>query len=164
MVVLICAHFLWKFTVIGDETDTQVQFFGFDISAPFSFMASHVASASYFILHALGSDVQLLTHNWLRYPNHVNVQIVWSCSGLKQAYIFTCIIAFSHGKFVKKMWFIPLGLVVVYFVNIIRIAAITALIEHHPEQFELLHEHIFKYAFYAFVFALWVWWEEKISH
>lgn len=163
MLVLVVAHFFWKFTVRGDETDTIVTFFGFNISTPFNFMAQHVAQATAFILHFAGSDAQLIDHNVIRHENGVAVRIVWSCTGLKQAYIFFCIIAFYSNNFKQKIWFIPVGLVVIYAVNILRIAAITALVESFPEYFDLLHEHLFKYLFYLIMFGMWVIWEEKIK-
>ena len=162
VVILMVSHFVWKLTVLGDESDLVVTFAGYDISAPFNFMASHVARATYSCLHFIGSDIRLEPWNVLRYPNDVAVRIVWSCTALKQAYIFICIIAFYKGPFLKKMWFIPAGLIVVYAFNIFRISAITFLIEKHPDWFGFLHEHLFKYMYYAVIFGMWVYWEERV--
>lgn len=162
VVILMVSHFVWKLTVLGDESDLVVTFAGYDISAPFNFMASHVARATYSCLHFIGSDIRLEPWNVLRYPNDVAVRIVWSCTALKQAYIFICIIAFYKGPFFKKMWFIPAGLIVVYAFNIFRISAITFLIEKHPDWFGFLHEHLFKYMYYAVIFGMWVYWEERV--
>jgi len=163
LLVLVCAHFFWKITVKGDETDTIVTFLGMNISAPFNFMAAHVAKATAWLLQLFGSDILKCDQNLLRYENGVGVRIVWSCSGLKQAYIFVCIIAFYSGNFKKKLAYIAVGLVVVYLVNILRISAITALVKFYPAQFELMHEYIFKYLFYLILFGMWVLWDEKIS-
>jgi exosortase/archaeosortase family protein len=114
-------------------------------------------------LHFVGSGAQLIDHNVIRHENGVAVRIVWSCTGLKQAYIFFCIIAFYSGNLKQKIWFIPLGLLLIYIVNILRITAITALIEPFPEYFDLLHEHLFKYLFYIIMFGMWVFWEEKVK-
>ncbi len=163
VVILVASHFFWKFTVLGDESDTLVTFFGLDISAPFNYLASHVARVTADLLQTLGFSVQLEPNNVLRHENNTAVRIVWACTGLKQAYIFICIIAFYRGPIIKKLWYIPAGLVVVYLFNIFRIAAITAIIEQHPGWFDILHEHLFKYLFYVVIFGMWVLWEEKIS-
>ncbi len=163
VVILLASHFFWKFTVLGDESDTLVTFFGLDISAPFNYLASHVARVTADLLQTLGFSVQLEPNNVLRHENNTAVRIVWACTGLKQAYIFICIIAFYRGPIIKKLWYIPAGLVVVYLFNIFRIAAITAIIEQHPGWFDILHEHLFKYLFYVVIFGMWVLWEEKIS-
>ncbi len=162
VVILTVSHFFWKFTVLGDETDQIVTFFGLNISAPFNFMATHVANVTAHILKWLGYQFTL-TNNTIIYSSNVGVHIVWACSGLKQAYIFTCIIGFYRGSLRNKVWFIPIGLLVVYIVNVIRITAIAALIKDHPDWFYHLHEHLFKYLFYAIIFGMWVIWEEKFS-
>ena len=158
-----CAHFFWKITVRGDETDTIVSFLGLNISGPFNLMAAHVADATACVLQFGGYEIQQFANNVLRHENGVAVRIVWSCTGLKQAYIFICLIAFYSGYLKKKLWFISAGLVVVYIVNILRISAITALVEAYPNQFELLHEYVFKYLFYVILFGMWVLWDEKIA-
>ena len=64
---------------------------------------------------------------------------------------------------VKKLWFIPLGLVCAYLFNILRITLIAIAIEHHPDWFELLHEYVFKYMFYFMLFCLWLLWTHRIA-
>ena len=162
VVILLISNFFWKYNVLGDETNTLVTLFGIDISSPFVFMARHVAGICTCLLHAIGSNVTLSASNIIRHENNVSAQIIWGCTGLKQAYIFFCIIAFSRGPWTKKMWFIPVGLLVVYFFNIFRITFIVAFIENHPNSFDLLHFYIFKYLFYMIIFAMWVYWEEII--
>jgi exosortase/archaeosortase family protein len=163
MVILIVSHFLWKFTVLGDESDTIVTFFGLDISAPFSLMADHVAKMVKNILTMFGYVIMGETGNILRHENGNAVRIVWACTGIKQAYIFFCIIAFYRGPFKTKLWYIPLGIAVTYLFNIFRISVITGIVYNHFNLFELVHEHIFKYLFYGLIFGMWVLWEEKIS-
>jgi len=163
IVVLISAHFFWKLTVLGDDSDILITFLGLDISAPFNAMAAHVARATNHILAYFNYDLELHQYNVLKYTNGVAVRIVWSCTGLKQAYIFCCLIAFYKGNLKQKLWFIPLGLLVVYITNIVRISAIVALIRDNPQWFDLLHEYIFKYLFYLVLFGMWVLWEEKIK-
>jgi len=162
VIILAVSNFFWKYNVLGDETDTLVTLFGINISTPFVFMARHVAELCSWLLHTIGSNVTLDASNTLRHGNNVSVQIIWGCTGLKQAYIFFCIIAFSRGPWAKKIWYIPLGLLVVYLFNILRITFIVAFIENHHNTFDLLHFYIFKYLFYLIIFAMWVYWEEII--
>ena len=163
VVLLMLSHFFWKFTVLGDETETIVTFFGMNISAPFNLMADHVAKVTTRMLEIMGYSISLSADNVVRHDNNVAVHVVWACTGLKQAYIFVCIIAFYRGTLKNKLWFIPLGLLVVYLFNIFRIVAITALIKENPEWFYILHEHVFKYLFYVIIFGMWILWEEVVS-
>jgi exosortase/archaeosortase family protein len=163
MLVLFCAHFFWKFSMNGDETDTVITWFGLDISQPFNAMARHVAEITHRILQSWKIETELFANNVIQHDNRVAVRIVWSCTGIKQAYIFVCLILFYKSDWLKKIWFIPLGLVLVYVINMLRIAAITALVKYYPQQFDFMHEHLFKYLFYVFLFGLWVIWDEKIA-
>jgi exosortase/archaeosortase family protein len=161
-IILLGAHFFWKFTMLGDESDVVVTFFGLDLSAGFNLMVDHVTRVVYDILTMLKYQVELDDSSVIRHDNGVAVRIVWACTGLKQAYIFIAIIAFYKGPFLKKLWFIPAGLVVVYLFNIFRILMIVASIRENPNSFEFLHEGLYKYLYYGVIFLMWVLWEERI--
>ena len=165
-VILMLSNVFWKYNVLGDESEninSIVTFWGLNITPPFTMLAHHVGHVTESILHLFGSKAVLLPTNSLRHPNGNSVLIIWACTGLKQAYIFFCIIAFYRGPWLKKLWYIPLGLVVVYLFNILRIAIIAAFIENHPDWFNFLHFYFFKYLFYGIIFLMWVLWEEKIA-
>lgn len=164
-VVLLVANLFWKYDVLGEESTTAgsiVTFWGLNISAPFDWMSCHVARAAASVLHFFGSQVSLVPTNVLQYSNGNSVQVIWSCTGIKQAYICFCILAFSPGPWKKKVWYIPACLFVVYLFNIFRISFIVACIENHPHWFQLLHLYIFKYLFYGIIFLMWVIWVENI--
>lgn len=163
VIILLVSHFFWKFTVQGDESNTLVTFFGLDITAPFAYMARHFAYMTEKVLHFFGSDVMLAKDNILYYSNGNGVRIVWACTGIKQAYIFFCIIAFTRGPWLKKLWYIPSGIIVIYLFNLLRMVVIIGLAKNHMEWFDILHNYIFKYLFYGVIFLMWVIWDEKIA-
>ena len=162
MVILLVSHFFWKFFVLGDELGDQVTFFGLDITQPFVVMSEHIAVWTHKALNFIGYSTNLMPGNVIRHTtgSQGGVCVVWSCSGIKQAYIFFVIILFYPGPWKHKLWYIPMGLLFVYLFNLFRIFLITAIIKKHPEQFDLWHEHILKYAFYGMIFLLWVAWNE----
>lgn len=166
MLILMLSNFFWKYNVKGDEAsyvDSTVTFWGLNISAPFVWLAHNTAHVTLAIMHFFGSDATLEPVNLIHHTNGHSVLIVWACTGLKQAYIFFCVIAFNRGSLVKKMWFIPAGLIVIYLFNIFRITVIASLIENHPDWFDFLHFYLFKYIFYGIIFLMWVLWEEKFA-
>jgi len=162
-VILMISNLFWKYNVLGDESNTLVTFWGLDISAPFIIMARHVSEVTTMILNNLGWNISLNSANVVRHESGNSAQIIWACTGLKQAYIFFCIIAFARGPWLKKLWYIPLGILVVYLFNIFRITVIVAFIDKHPDWFEFLHLYFLKYLFYGVIFGMWVYWEEKIA-
>lgn len=163
VVALLAAHFFWKFTVIADEHGGPVYWFGWDISKPFDVLSAHIANVAYQIIHIGKDTIHYIRPYTLRFDTGYAVIIVWSCTGLKQSFIWLVIMLTARGDWHKKLWFIPLGFVCIYLFNILRIVAITLVMEHHHELFELFHSYIFKYLFYFMLFMLWVWWTEKVG-
>ena len=165
MVVMMLSNFFWKYNMIGDESkdpDSMVSFWGMNVSAPFVWMAHHVSTMCYLILNFLGWNITLEPINIIRHATGNSVQIIWACTGLKQAYIGLCILLFARGPWIKKLWYIPLSLLIIYVFNIFRISFIVACVENHPNWFHFLHLYAFKYVFYGIIFLQWMFWEEKI--
>lgn len=163
VVALLAANYFWKFTVLGDESGIQVTWFGLDITRPFDAMAHHITSIVYGLLSLTNEHVHFLEPNILRFDTGTSTKIVWSCTALKQSFIWIVIMLVARGSWVRKLWFIPLGLACAYLFNILRIALIAMSIEHHPEWFDFLHEYLFKYLFYGMLFCLWLWWSERVA-
>ena len=173
VVTLLVANYFWKWTMNGDEFGEQVTWFGLDVTAPFEFMACHVASAVYWLLSLFRDTVYMPDEHTIRFASGVGTTIIWGCSGLKQSFIWLCLILtvrpifkYSNSQILKfsiaTLLYILLGWLCCYVFNILRIFLIALLIEHHPDWFEVLHNYIFKYLFYAMLFGLWVIFVEKI--
>ena len=173
VVTLLVANYFWKWTMNGDEYGEQVTWFGLDVTAPFEFMACHIASVVYGLLSLFRDTVYMADEHTIRFASGVGTTIIWGCSGLKQSFIWLCLILTvrpifksSNSQILKfsiaKLLYILLGWLCCYVFNILRIFLIALLIEHHPDWFEVLHNYIFKYLFYAMLFGLWVIFVEKI--
>lgn len=82
-----------------------------------------------------------------------------NCNSLELCALFAgFIIAFPSGA-KRKIWFIPLGVVLIYFLNVLRVVAL-AIIEKNLS-FALLnfnHTYTFTILVYLFIFLLWYWW------
>lgn len=165
VIALLGAHFFWKYTVIADEHSTgPIMWLGMDISAPFDALSAHIARVVYELISLTRDSIWLYLPDLLRYDNGNAVRIVWSCTALKQSFIWICIMLVARGAWQRKLWFVPLGLVCIYVFNILRIYLIALAVEFHPDWFELLHAYLFKYLFYFMLFMLWVWWTEKLQY
>ena len=166
VIILLVSHFLWKGSFIeGQDLRGLPQIFlwrSFDLSVVFNTAVEYLSAQVYWLVHdVFNMDVVMLKHSMYLKEISSLVKVVWSCSGLKQMFVFFCIIAFYPGSEKHKLWFIPLGLVLIWILNVIRISAIIALFEQFPNSFELFHE-LSKYVFYFVIFMFWVLWEEKI--
>lgn len=175
MVTLLVANYAWKWTVMGDESGDCVTWLGHDITAPFEFMSCHIAAVVYWLLSLVRDTVIMTDVHTIHFTSGSGTTIVWSCTALKQSFIWLCLILtvqstqitnhksqMCNRLWLHKLWFIPFGWLCCYLFNILRIFIIALFIEHHPEWFHVLHDYIFKYLFYAMLFGLWVWFVEGI--
>ena len=161
IIVLVVTHYFWKFTMAGDESDRVVTFLGINLTPLFVWSTHFVAQASYHIVDWFTEHVALYG-NTLCFTNGNSVRVVWGCNGLKQLFIFICIMLFSRGPFNKKLWFIPIGVVILIIVNLLRVSGLAIIVHHHREWFHFFHNYAFKYLFYGIIFLIWVFWEEVI--
>ena len=167
MITLLVANYFWKFTMVGDEDGAVVTWFGLNVTAPFDMMARHIAAVVYWMIGLFTDSAFQPDAYTIRFIGGSGTRIIWGCSGLKQSFIWICLILtvvpFKNRKlWLHKAWFIVVGLVCCYAFNILRIFLIAILTAHHPEWFHLLHDYIFKYLFYGMLFGLWVIFVEKI--
>ena len=162
VVTLLVANYAWKWTFVGDEEGDVVTWLGMDVTAPFEFMACHIASVVYWLLSLVRDTAYMTDVHTIRFVSGSGTTIIWGCTGLKQSFIWLCLILTVRGGWKHKLWFIPFGWLCCYVFNILRIFLISLFIEYHPEWFDVLHDYIFKYLFYAMLFGLWVWFVEKI--
>ncbi|MBQ6724134.1 MAG: archaeosortase/exosortase family protein [Paludibacteraceae bacterium] len=162
MITLLVANYFWKFTMMGDEDGEVVKWFGLNVTAPFDILSRHIAAAVYWLVDLFRDTVTMTDAYSIRFDSGSGTRIIWGCSGLKQSFIWLCLILTVRGGWKQKLWFIPIGWICCYAFNILRIFLITLLIEQHPDWFHMLHDYIFKYLFYGMLFSLWVIFVEKI--
>ena len=168
MITLLVANYAWKWTFVGDENGDVVTWLGYDVTAPFEFMACHIAQVVYWLVSLFRDTVYMVGEHTVRFETGSGSTIIWGCTGLKQSFIWMCLILTvkstqpAYKTWLHKLWFIPVGWLCCYVFNILRITAITLFVEFHPEWFHMLHDYIFKYLFYAMLFGLWVIFVEKI--
>lgn len=161
-VTLLAADLLWKLTVHGDERGTEVTWFALNASPLFDAVTRHVTDEVYWVVQCFRDTVHL-TGQRIWFDSGSGSRIVWSCSGLKQAWIWLALMLTARGSWARKAWFIPMGWLCCHLFNILRISAICLFIEFHPDWFHPLHDYLFKYLFYGMMFGLWVWWIEKVG-
>lgn len=171
MITLLISNYAWKYSMWGEEDGVgAVTWLGIvDCTPVFDAYAEHITDAVYMICSSVRDTLTRPSANLLCWSSGSGTRIVWSCTPLKQAFIWLCLMLTTawgnepRGReMAKRIGWILLGLVVIHTFNILRISIITLFIEHHPEWFELLHTYIFKYLFYGIMFLLWVVYVEKL--
>lgn len=165
MVLLFATHYFWKLVVDADLHSQQIAIFGIDMTTQFHAISRFTAKMVHGFVCLFPDTQNFVNQDTLIYftDGKIKLNIIWGCTGIKQLYIFITIMLLYKGPLMKKLWYIPLGCLILQAYNIIRIGALAFLTKEHPERFDFLHEGLFRYIYYGLIFLLWVIWEEKIS-
>lgn len=85
------------------------------------------------------------------------------CNGITLMFLFAIFVVSYPGQLKKKLWFIPLGVLIIYIVNIIRIIILSIIALKAPQYLEFNHTYTFTFITYGIVFLLWMIWVNKFS-
>ena len=83
------------------------------------------------------------------------------CMGRNVMLAFAAMIFILPGKIKHKIWYIPLGLIILIFVNILRISGLAIIYKCCPEHGDINHYFVFKIAAWSVIFLLWAIWINK---
>ncbi len=127
-----------------------------------------VAEQTKCLLNAVGYDAEIQQHSdevsiKLMLDGYYISRVVEGCNSISIIILFiSFIIAFSNG-FMRTGIYILTGSLLIYIVNIIRIAIITVAIYKFPNYLFLLHEFLFPAIIYGATFLLWFVWVRYYS-
>ena len=177
--LLFLFHCSWKIAIDGDMDSDFIYLFDKNITPDwFHTACKWLANAAAWFVHLFPGGKDVIVDNTLVYfpDGGIKISIIWGCTGIKQMFIFSAIMIFYRcisfkrnetGKLAvqfnpywKKLWYIPMGCVILTIYNVIRIGSTVLLTKGHPERFDSLHDGIFRYIYYGLIFLLWVTWEE----
>lgn len=117
--------------------------------------------------HIFGVDI--VTHQHIIGVVNCNdtysfVSVAPECTSLKQWLHWLFLMLLFPGPWKHKLWYIPLGLVIIEWINVVRVVGITLCMIPFPDHFNFFHDYIFKTLFYFFIFIMWLIWVEKFLH
>jgi exosortase/archaeosortase family protein len=88
----------------------------------------------------------------------VGVHVADGCNGLTTIGLFIGFVVAYPGKMIRRLLFIPLGILAIYATNVLRVIAMVLAQKYWPAAFDPLHGFGLTAIFYVVVFALWVLW------
>jgi exosortase/archaeosortase family protein len=99
--------------------------------------------SKWFVINILSISVTYDDAKQIMYfGNGAFLGVNMSCSGFKQLLQLALLFLVYPGPVKHKVWFIPLGIVVIYFVNVLRIIILAVVVDNRPEYFEFTHDYI----------------------
>ena len=132
------------------------------------FVTNLVAKQSSAVLDAFGYNSILVPDSiaqgmLLTVDNKYTVNIVEGCNSISVIILFIAfIIAFAE-NFKKTLLFLFAGVVLIYIVNLLRIAILTVALYKYPQYENLLHSVVFPGIIYSMVFILWMIWVRMLK-
>ncbi len=164
MVILVFFHIVWR---LFNHELLLIDF----INSSANWLAQQVFNQSSWILSVTGVNVvpfdELTISGVLRKnvficaENSGFVYVNSSCSGLKQFYQWFFLMLLYPGPWKHKLWFFPLGILIVHMVNVFRIIGMVFVTMYLPQHWDFIHDWIMRPFFYVVMFLLWVWWNER---
>jgi exosortase family protein XrtF len=91
-------------------------------------------------------------------------RVIEGCNSLSIIILFIAFIIAFPGPFRKTLLYAFSGSVIIYVVNVFRIAFLTVALAEFPSHKEILHNLVFPSLIYGLVFLLWVVWVNYFSN
>lgn len=128
--------------IVGQNTEQLSRLLGLDVSV------QYIQAESYVRVY---------------YKKQYMARIVEGCNAISVIILFVSFVVSFLGKLKPMLLFVFFGSLVVYFLNIVRIATFCVLMYYFPEYQHFLHDVVFPLFIYGVVFFLWVLWVIKFS-
>ncbi|KRG28017.1 exosortase family protein XrtF [Salegentibacter mishustinae] len=154
--------FLGSYLVFTLLYNLYLEFFRSPVYYP-DYFTHLVAKQSEALISGFGYNAQILPHqSELSMKLIVNdaylARIVEGCNAISIVILFASFVLSFFGKLKLTMLYLLAGAVIVYAMNIIRIAILAIGIYEYPEYTDFLHSIIFPLIIYGTVFILWLIW------
>ncbi len=128
-----------------------------------------VAKQTNDLLQVFGYDSEIIKH-----PDEPSMKliingkylarVVEGCNSISVIILFVSFIIAFAGKFKTTFFYILVGSVLIYMVNLFRIVILSTGLYHYPWRKEELHTVIFPLIIYGMVFLLWMFWVNRFSN
>ncbi len=86
-----------------------------------------------------------------------------NCNGIKLFGLFAIFILVFPAAWKHKLWFIPLGLIIIHIVNVLRVTALCIILLKAPNWLNFNHTYAFTFIVYVIIFILWIWFINRFS-
>lgn len=131
------------------------------------YVIDHIVRSSESILRFMGYELNYYDDGNLRVRLGIlgsgGVVIGAPCDGIVLLALFTVFMIAYAGPLKHKAWYLPVGLLVIHWLNIGRVVALSIIVATSREWFTFNHDYTFTLFVYAVVFALWYIWIVKFS-
>ncbi|WP_248724071.1 exosortase family protein XrtF [Seonamhaeicola sp. ML3] len=132
------------------------------------YITNLVAKQTEALIETFGYHVEMIPH-----ANEPSIKIVLNgnylgrvvegCNAFSVIILFVSFVIAFSGKFKATILFMLCGSVLLYSVNLIRIALLSIGLFHYPQHEHVLHTIVFPAIIYGMMFLLWFYWVNRFS-
>lgn len=130
-----------------------------------AFLCAQIAASGAQLLRLLGfaATVDVADAKLLLVSSLPAVSVGPPCNGLVLYALFGGFVLAFPGPWRRKFWFIPTGILLIWGLNILRVAALA--INHHyaHRSVDFNHHYTFTVVVYGFIFGLWLLWARRLA-
>ena len=134
-----------------------------------SLLCTQIAAASASVLRGLGFaatvDYSLPSHilNLVVLNGKPAVVVGPPCNGLVLYALFAGFVVAFPGQALRKLWYIPAGIALIWVLNVLRVVALALNHEYSRESMDFNHHYTFTFVVYSFIFVLWMLWAKGLA-
>ncbi|GAC1375152.1 MAG: archaeosortase/exosortase family protein [Hymenobacter sp.] len=128
-------------------------------------LCNQITGASVGLLRALGFAATIAPSfpRLVLMNNQPAVVVGVPCNGLVLYALFSGFVLAFPGPGLRKLWFIPAGMALIWCLNVLRVAAL-ALNHHYAHQsVDFNHHYTFTFVVYGCIFGLWMLWARRLA-
>lgn len=138
--------------------------YGLGTDSPLDTILCHqLAASSAWVLRAAGwaASTDVLQPSLLLLNGKPSVSVGAPCDGLVLYALLAGFVLAYPGPTQRRLWFIPMGILALWLLNIIRIIALAFNYQYSPETFEFDHHYAFTSVAYTALGGLWLLWTRQ---
>ena len=91
------------------------------------------------------------------------VRVYEGCNGLNVMIVYLAFLAAFRGPWKSTVLFVIFGLITIYVMNLVRVAALYGVALYYPDKLYFFHKFFFTGLIYLVVFFLWFLWIRKVK-
>ncbi len=127
-------------------------------SWPDTAMTTSLAYISAAILRGLGLGAEQVSYNYIEVDGKPAIFVGNVCNGLNMQMAFAVLVLLYQAPWRSKLTFLPLGMVIIFLANVVRIVALVWMFIKYRDYFEFSHKYTFNMAMTLLVLVLWLIW------
>jgi exosortase family protein XrtF len=128
-------------------------------------LCNQIARVSMHLLQLLGFSATLdaTSSSLLLMSGKPAVIVGQPCNGLVLYALFGGFVLAFPGPWQRKLWFIPMGIFLIWLLNIVRVAALALNQFYAHQSVDFNHHYTFTFVVYSCIFGLWMLWSRRLA-